>query len=305
MSNTVAVAQEAPTPVSAEGAPEVGANQDGFSAATISATDPSTKGFQHVRVDAIVPNPRQPRQHFDATSLEQLAGSIKQSGVMQPIVVRPIPGGFELVAGERRFRACQSIGRDTIPAVVKSLSDRDAAEWALVENLQREDLGPIERANGIARLMEEFGITQADAGKQLALDRSTVTNLLRLRDLDQSTMDALEAGLIAQGHARALLGCRELNRRHELLKACVRKGWSVREVERQVKQAGTTRSDPGSPRSSHVTDMEVRLGAHLGTKVKIALGRKKGTGRMTLDFYSLEQFDGLLEKLGFNPENGI
>ena len=304
MNTSVPVQEEAPAAsTSSEAAPSK--KEAGFVPTKITGQEAPTAGLQHLPVGSIVANPRQPRQRFDDETLEQLASSIRQSGVMQPIVVRPAAKGFELVAGERRLRACQQIGQKTIPAVVQSLSDRDAAEWALVENLQREDLRPLERAEGIARLMDEFAMTQAEAGKQLALDRTTITNLLRLRELDPGTLDALDAGLITQGHARALLGCRDLARRESLLKLCVRKSWSVREVERQVKQEGSSPRVPGAPRSSHVTDLESRLAAHLGTKVKISLGRKKGSGRMSLEFYSLEQFDGLLDRLGFVAEDAL
>lgn len=258
-------------------------------------------GIQHLSLGSIVANTHQPRQNFADEPLSQLAESIRTTGLMQPIVVRPRKGGFELVAGERRWRAFQLLERATIPAIVREVDDKAAAEWALVENLQREDLAPLERADGIARLMEDFGLTQSDAGKQLSMDRATISNLLRLREADEDTRSALAEGLIMQGHARALLGCADLDRRKKLLGRCVREGWSVREVERRVQQAPTSSGGQTETRSSHVADLEEKLGAHLGTKVRINLGRKKGTGKLSLDFYSLEQFDGLLDKLGFVP----
>ena len=258
-------------------------------------------GIQHLSLSSIVANTHQPRQNFADEPLAQLAESIRTTGLMQPIVVRPRKGGFELVAGERRWRAFQLLERGTIPAIVREVDDKAAAEWALVENLQREDLAPLERADGIARLMDDFGLTQSDAGKQLSMDRATISNLLRLREADEDTRAALAEGLIMQGHARALLGCTDLDRRKKLLGRCVREGWSVREVERRVQQAPPTGAGSTETRSSHVADLEEKLGAHLGTKVRINLGRKKGTGKLSLDFYSLEQFDGLLDKLGFVP----
>lgn len=224
---------------------------------------------------------------------------------MQPIVVRPTADGYELIAGERRLRACKQLGFDSIPAVIRDADDRDAASWALVENIQREDLSPLERADGIFRLMDEFSLTQAEAGERVALDRATIANLLRLRELDSSTREALAEGVLTQGHARALLGCKDVDLRIQLLVRCVRDGWSVRETERRVKRAASGSSTGGgiqAPRSANVEDLEERLGAHLGTKVKISLGRKKGTGRMTIQFFSLDQFDGLLAKVGFNAD---
>ncbi|MCH2161400.1 MAG: ParB/RepB/Spo0J family partition protein [Phycisphaerales bacterium] len=258
--------------------------------------------LQQVPVASIKTNPRQPRQKFEDAALVQLAESIRSSGLMQPIVVRPKGSGFELVAGERRMRAFQQLKRDFIPAIVRGLDDREAAEWALIENLQREDLAPLERADGIARLMEEFSLTQSEAGKQLGLERATIANLLRLRDADADTRKALDEGLITQGHARALLGCTDVERRKVLLAKCVRAGWSVRETERQVQQLPGKPSKGSVPRSSHVDDLEERLGSHLGTKVRINLGRKKGTGKMSLEFYTLEQFEGLLDRLGFQND---
>ena len=264
------------------------------------ASEPVTDaGLVWLKVDSIVPNARQPRQHFNDKSLGELATSIKTSGLMQPIVVRPAGSSFELIAGERRWRAVQLNGDAVIPAIVHDIDDKASAEWALIENLQREDLGPLERAEGISRLIREFSLTQAEAGVQLSMDRATIANLLRLLELDAPTREAIEKGLITQGHARALLGCTDLDARSALLGKCVREGWSVRETERQVKRGQASTSTAPVPRSSHVQDLEERLEKHLGTKVKITLGRKKGTGRMSVDFYSLDQFDGLLEKLGF------
>ena len=259
-----------------------------------------------ILVSKIVPNQAQPRQRFDEEAIASLARSIENAGLMQPIVVREASDGYELVAGERRWRAFQSLGRTEIPAIVRAVDDRTAAEWAMIENLQREDLDPIERADGIAALIERYAVSQTEVASQLGIDRATVSNLLRLREADVDTRDAIQEGLITQGHAKALLGCQDLVRRKGLLGKCVREGWSVRETERQVQSlavasaGASTRSDRIEP-TAHVVDLEKRLSLHLGTKVGLKLGRKKGQGRVTLDFYSLEQFDGLLEKMGFDP----
>ena len=256
----------------------------------------------------VVPNPRQPRQRFTEASLDSLAESVRQAGLMQPIVVRPGAAGFEIVAGERRWRAFQRLGKAEIPAIVKSIDDQTAAEWALVENVQREDLDPIERADGIARLMDDFGLSASAVASQIGLDRSTVANLLRVRDADPDLRSALIEGLVTQGHAKALLGVTDLRARKTLLAGCVREGWSVRETERRAQQSTSQeRASAGThggqvqTRSAHVADLEKRLGAHLGTRVAISLGRKKGQGKMTINFFSLEQFDGLLERVGFDP----
>ena len=267
-------------------------------------------GVSSIPIDRVVPNRRQPRQRFKGDALASLAASIKSAGLMQPIVVRPTDRGFELIAGERRWRAFQELGKTHIPAIIKDVDDQTAAEWALIENLQREDLDVIERADGIWQLMEEFGISQTEVAGQLGIDRATVSNLLRLRDADVETREALQEGLISQGHAKALLSCRDLDQRRVLLAKCVREGWSVRETERQAQQLSIPgKVKPGhgvsTDASPHVADLEKRLAVHLGTKVAISLGRKKGQGKVTLGFYSLEQFDGLLEKMGFDPNQDL
>lgn len=268
---------------------------------------PSGSGVRMLKIELVRPNPHQPRQRFDEAALEQLAQSIKTAGLMQPIVVRPGDAGFEIVAGERRWRAFQKLGKPEIPAIVRAVDDQTAAEWALVENLQREDLDPLERADGIARLMDEFGLSQSAVAMQLGLERSTIANLLRLRDADGPLREALVAGLVTQGHAKALLGLTDLKKRAAFLAACVRDGWSVRETERRVqlatREVAANPSNSSEPpgRSAHVADLEKRLATHLGTKVGISLGRQKGRGKMVIEFYSLQQFDGLLERIGFDP----
>jgi ParB family chromosome partitioning protein len=259
----------------------------------------------------IRPNPKQPRQRFSEEAIRSLADSIQTAGLMQPIVVRPSAKGFELVAGERRWRAFGLLGKTEIPSIVRTIDDQTAAEWALIENLQREDLDVLERADGIARLMEEFGLSQSAVAIQIGLDRTTVTNLLRLRDADPNLRAALVEGLVTQGHAKALLGTIDLVQRSKLLERCVREGWSVRETERRVREVPSSDKDdqvavdqsPGGGKTPHIADLEKRLAQHLGTKVAISLGRKKGRGRLSLEFFSIEQFDGLLEKIGFDTNS--
>jgi ParB family chromosome partitioning protein len=258
-------------------------------------------------LDSVRPNPKQPRRDFDPEALERLAQSIRSAGLMQPIVVRPQDdGGFILVAGERRWRAAQLIGLGELPAIVRDLDDRTAAQLALVENLQREDLNPIERAEAFRRLIDDFGLTHQDIAEHVGLDRSSVSNHLRLLELDQDTMDALRTGRLSMGHGRALLALANLTERAALGRQADRQGWSVRELERRIR--GRTRSTgPSSPsredpRRAHMKDLERRLGEHLGTKVTLSAGRKKGSGTLTIAFYSLDEFEGLMERLEFRYE---
>ena len=265
-----------------------------------------------IPVEQIVPNPRQPRTDFDQASIESLAESIRKAGLMQPIMVRRTRSGFELVAGERRWRAAKLIGLRVIPAIIRDLSDESSAELAIIENVHREDLNPMDRALALRRLAVDFGLTHQDVADRVGLDRPSVTNLLRLAELDPATADLVRSGTISQSHAKALLAVSDLERRLELAKRSAAAGWSVRELERRVQQVNSVKSvltgssnqsagDP-SPRSANVADLERKLAEHLGTRVSLQLGRKKGSGRLIVDFYSFDQFDGLMSRLGFNPD---
>ncbi len=276
-------------------------------------TDP-TVGLLQLATAAIRPNPRQPRQQFDESALESLASSIKSAGLMQPVVVRARAdgGGYELIAGERRWRAAQRAGLELIPAVVHDADDRQATVWSLVENVQREDLNPMERASAFRRLLDEFEMTQQEVAEHVGLDRSNVANHLRLLDLEDSLQDVVRAGMLSFGHARALLAVTSTTVRSQLAARAVREGWSVRTIEQEIRRQTSSTGGPSSTRKSgktvpgasandaNLADLERRLGAHLGTKVTIQTGAKKGAGRLLVEFYSLDQFDGLLERLGLD-----
>jgi ParB family chromosome partitioning protein len=273
----------------------------------------------NIPIARIQRNPRQPRERFDDAALRALADSIRQDGLLQPIVVRASrtitePGGiqlYELIAGERRLRAFTLLGRSTIPALVQRVDDRTSAVLALIENVQREDLNPMERAHGLQRLMHEFTLSQQDLATRVGLDRSTVANLLRLNDLDPHTAGALREGAISTGHAKALLGLSDVSVRKGLVARIVNDGMSVRELEIVVRQ--TSSRAPGSVTagrlpatgrviSAQVADLERRIGAHLGTDVQLKTGRKPGSGAITIKFASHSQFEGLMERIGFDLE---
>ena len=205
--------------------------------ASPSPTIAKHSGLRDLPIEQIIPNRRQPRTDFDESSLQALAVSIKQAGLMQPIMVRPTQSGFELVAGERRWRAAKLLGLPTIPAVVRDLTDQSAAELALIENIQREDLNPMERALALRRLAMDFGMTHQQIAERVGLDRASVSNLLRLSELDHATADLVRSGRLTQGHAKALLAIGELGERAELAAKSVAQDWSVRELERQVQHA--------------------------------------------------------------------
>jgi ParB family chromosome partitioning protein len=271
----------------------------------------SSENVRMLPLDAITSNRRQPRQKFDERALDELAQSIRTAGLMQPILVRPEAGGvFELIAGERRWRAAKRVPLAAIPAIVRDVDDRTAAEWALIENIQREDLNPIDRAEAFHVLVSRDGLTHQDLAERLGIDRSTVTNLLRLKDLDNVCRSLIREGALGLGHAKALLGVSEATRRQSLAAAAVRGAWSVRELERRARAAAgggvpPRGSEPKTGRRAHLDDLEQRLGRHLGTRVRIHAGRKKGQGQLVLDFFSLDEFDELMRRLGFHEEAGM
>ena len=263
---------------------------------------PEAGELRHVDIDQIRADPRQPRQRFDETALDDLAASIRTAGLMQPIVLRPLSaGGFQIVVGERRWRAARKVGLTTVPAVIRDIDDQTAAEWALIENIQREDLNPMERAEAFRRLTDEFEMTHQDVAERVGLNRSTVTNFIRLLDLDDLTRDAVGRGRLGQAHARLLLGVANLQVRRHLAELAIREDWSVRVLEKRI---GTITAAPKSPAKSaaapaHRLDIERQLSDHLGTRVRVHPGKKKGTGRLAIEFFTLDQFDGLMERLGF------
>jgi ParB family chromosome partitioning protein len=260
-------------------------------------------------LDAIEPNPHQPRQTIEPAALQHLADSIRQDGVIQPIVVRPGPaaGRYTLVAGERRWRAARLAGLERIPALVRTLSDRDLAQWALVENLQREDLNPIERAQAFQHLIDRFNMSHEQVAEQVGVDRSTISNSLRLLNLCDNVQGWVIEGRLTAGHARALAGVVDLQRQMLLAQRVIREDWSVRKLEALLRQEAQAAAAPGanpptSARANHLADLEQQIARQLGTKVRLRPGKKKGTGTLVIDFYSIEQFDSLMTRLNVSTE---
>jgi ParB family chromosome partitioning protein len=263
---------------------------------------------------------------FDEKALDRLAESIKRSGMMQPVVLRsarPAGGGsgggvkYELVAGERRWRAAKLAGLARVPALVRELSDEEAAEWGLVENVQREDLNPMERAWAFRALIEQFSLTHAQIAERVGVDRSTVANTVRLTELEPLIQEMVTEGTLKEGHGRALLALAGGAKRVEMAKKAAAEGWSVRQVERAVAAAALEAMHQGissakrmaeaaaeltaglSPAKLARLDLERQLSEHLGTKVTITTDRGGEKGKLTLEFYGLDHFDGLLAKFGF------
>jgi ParB family transcriptional regulator, chromosome partitioning protein len=262
----------------------------------------STESLQTLSVDRLRPGKYQPRTKMDAASLAELALSIKEQGVMQPILVRPVDGGvFEIVAGERRWRAAQQAGLREVPALVKNVPDQTALAVALIENIQREDLNPLEEARGLARLIGEFGLTHDAAAKAVGRSRSAVSNLLRLNGLAPPVQEYLLAGQIEMGHARALLALPVAQQSGSAARV-VSDALTVRDTERLVhallNPAAIARRDKlKRPPDADTARLENDLGERLGAVVRIEAGRR-GAGRVVIRYASLEQLDGIIERLG-------
>ena len=291
------------SPAASGGTPSATAASTATAAET---ADPATVRVTFIPVLGVSPGAYQPRGQMDPAMLDALAASISQSGLMQPIVVRRRGSGHELIAGERRWRAVQRLGWTEIPAIVQDVDDRQAAELALIENLQREDLNPMDRATALRRLSEEFGVSHQGLAERLGLDRSTVTNLLRLNELDAASAAHVRSGALTLGHAKVLMGITEVARRRSLADTAAAGGWSVRQLEQAVRsEGGVPRGTSGtrgrgSPSSAHVADLQRRLEEHLGTRVELRVGRRKGAGELRIHFHSLDAFDGLMQRIGFN-----
>jgi ParB family chromosome partitioning protein len=280
-------------------------------AAILSSTQPGEGGAPHpelreLPVELIKPNPHQPRTRFDETALVALAESLRERGVLQPVLVRPVAGGtYELIAGERRWRAAQLAGFDFVPALVRPQDDADSLELALIENMAREDLNPIEEARACALLVDELGLTREDIGKRVGRSRVAVSNLLRLLDLPDEVLDLLVAGQLSEGHGRALLMAPDHGDRRRLARAAAVDGWTVRETERRAREAaGRDEPTPVAPRRPAPHPDQVEAAARLGDALGRALGADvrvapRGEGyKLTLDLGSYDDALALVERLG-------
>lgn len=253
-------------------------------------------------IEELHPNPNQPRRHFDEEALQELAASIGEHGLLEPILVRSrARGGFEIIAGERRWRASQKAGLHEVPIFVRDLSDEVAFEAALVENLQREDLNPLETAQAFQRLVDDFGHTQDAIAKRVGKDRSSVSNALRLLKLPEVVQQHLVSGELSEGHGRALLVAGDDNAIKKLAKEAIAKKWSVRETERQarafVKAGGATKPAAPKSKSANVLDLERRLTHSVGAPVTLE-DKKGGKGNLVIKYASYDELDQILAKLG-------
>lgn len=262
----------------------------------------SGNSVQLIDISTINPHPDQPRRHFDDAALQELADSISRRGVIQPIIVRPMGGGYQIVAGERRWRAAQRARLHRIPAIVREFDDAETLEIALVENIQRQDLNPIEEAEAYSRLIAEFGHSQEALGRLVGKSRSHVANLIRLLDLPKAVQAAVMEGRISMGHARALIG---IDNAEGVARLIEEKGLSVRETEKLANQAkghvsGKARQKIPPVRDADIGALEHHLADILGLKVLIG-HRADGSGAVTLHYSTLDQLDMLCQRLSGEP----
>ena len=262
------------------------------------ATVASQQGLRNIAIEKIHPNRKQPRKHFDEVALVELAQSMEERGVLQPIVVRRRGDDYELVAGERRWRAAQKAGLHEIPAIVKELSDSDALQVALIENLQREDLDPLEEAEALSRLISDHAMSQDQVAQAIGKNRATVANSLRLLKLPPAVLELMGNAKLTAGHARAIMTLATDDAMTRFASAVVERGWSVREAERQARLIGKssrTKNKSEPQKTPAEIAVEEKLQRALGTKVR--LHHRKGQGRLEIFFHSFEQLNDIIAKV--------
>ncbi len=255
----------------------------------------SAEGAVSVKISEIEPNREQPRKEFDSEALSELADSISQHGVLQPLLLRPmLTGEYRIVAGERRWRAARMAGLSEVPAVIREMTDAEEMLFALIENLQREDLTALEEAKGYRTLIETQNFTQEEVSKAVGKSRPAVTNALRLLNLPEEIQDMLEQGEITAGHARTLLSFKSAE---DMLKGAqkARQGASVRELENMAKRQGEKKSSPAKGKNHYYEEAQLAVGEYLGRKVKVSGTKKKGT--LQIEFYGEDDLQNLLDEL--------
>lgn len=251
--------------------------------------------ISQLKVSLITPNKFQPRKQFDNSKLEELKDSIKEKGIIQPIIVRAVGDGYELIAGERRFRAVKELGYEDIPAIVKDVSDADSLELSLIENIQREELNAVEEARAYKELMEKFNFSQGEISKAVGKNISTISNSLRLLTLPQLILDYISQALLSMGHAKAILSLPTERPRIRFAKSIIKKNLSVRQAEELARQKLQRPVRVKKDTDEHLARIEEDLQHYLGTRVKVIHGKKRG--RLEIFYYSNEDLDRILSLL--------
>lgn len=266
------------------------------------------QGFELISISQIAPNPEQPRQDFSSEGIEELAQSIKEKGILQPIIVRRKPEGhgatalpYELVCGERRIKAALCAGLEKIPVIVKDIAQGELLEWALVENIQREDLNPLEEARAYERLIAERGLSQEEVAKKVGKDRTTISNSIRLLRLPEEVLGYVKTGELSSGHARALLGLFSRDHQIQLARRVVKERLSVRQTEDVVsRHLKKRRARPVRNLTPEIIDLETRLSRFFGAQVQVCASKNSKRGRIIIPYSSLDELDRILSTIGFN-----
>lgn len=272
-------------------------------AVATAASEPKAQGFQLIPIAEIRVNEDQPRKEFSEEGIRDLANSIKEKGVLQPVVVKKLAEGqYMLICGERRFRASKLCGLAEIPAVIKDVASEDFLEWALIENIQRQDLSALEEAEAYRRLAEERMLSQEEIAKRVGKERSTITNTLRLLKLPEEVRIYLVSGQLSAGHARALLGLLTPEHQRQMARRIAQENLSVRQVEAIVNRSNAHKRKAKSARylKPEIVDLENRLGQLFGTQVKIYPRKDQKQGRIEIQYFSLDDLDHILEKVGLS-----
>lgn len=263
--------------------------------ALLPTTDPDSLQVVELEIARVIPQENQPRKIFAEESLQELADSIKEHGVLQPVLVRPVHENYEIIAGERRWRAAEMAGLQSIPAIIKEMPDLQAAEISLVENLQREDLSPIEEAKAYKYLIEQYGYTQELIAARVGKSRAYVANTVRLLNLSDEIIQMIDQKKISAGHARALLAIRNTREQMAAVNEIVKGGLSVRQIEQKVKDK-KSKNPVKTSKSPELIDLEERLQQYFGTRTEI--NRQRQGGKIEIEYYSEEELERILELIG-------
>lgn len=292
-------AQPAPTPPAVhEGTP----GEASVPNATTGEDVPRIGQVVEVPLEGIVPNPHQPRRQMDEAGVSELAASIRSTGLIQPIVVRRTKVGYELIAGERRWRAARMAGLATVPVLIREVNSIEQAQMALVENIQREDLNPVDRALAYRTLMSQLGLTQAELASRTGEDRSSVANYLRLLDLAAPVQAMVVDGRLTMGHAKILAGIPDPVEQERLAGIVVNQSLSVRNLERTLQSAAAPVTREVKETEPHLKDLETTISRQLGLRVQVRAASRKGQGKLILHYATLDQFDDIIGKLGVKVE---
>ncbi len=268
--------------------PDIGKSQ--------STAPQATKNREEIAIAEIKPNPHQPRKHFDEVSLNELASSIKEHGILQPLIVSKNKSGYELIAGERRLKAAKKVGLKMVPAIVRDPSEQQKLEFSIIENIQRSDLNPIEEAHAYQNLHDDFSLTHEQIAQKVGKNRVTITNTIRLLELPVEIQEGLGKKKISTGHAKVLLEITDKNQQIALFQKIIRENLTVRRLETQIHKASPTRTRAIKVNHPELEYLAQEMGTRLGTKVTI--GPKESRGRIAIEYFSKEELDEILRKLG-------